>query len=94
VRPGAIAAAVVAVGEVVAPGDAEVPGVAGALTAGRFACGGCTGGFGPKNFAQSKITPMDNNEATRIRSSGVNLSFCPGTLTSAPHSPHLTNGRR
>src|SRR5438067_8667275 len=28
---------------------------------------------------------MHSREATRIRSSGVYLSFCPGTLKNAPH---------
>ena len=54
---------------------AALPGVAVETCAGRFSCGGLTGGFGPKNFAQSKITAMDKSEATRMRNSGVNLSF-------------------
>src|SRR2546427_9521596 len=62
------------------------PGVAGAVWTGRLACGNWAGGFGPKNFAHSRITPTDSSDATRIRSSGVNLSFCPGKLTNAPHS--------
>src|SRR5437773_12194071 len=68
-----------------APGVAG-PGVAGAVCPGRLAGVGWTGGFGPKNFAQRMITANDNSEATRIRSSGVNLSFCPGALMSAPQS--------
>src|ERR1700704_1421359 len=51
---------------------------------------GWRGGFGPKNFAQRMITANDNSEATRIRSSGVNLSFCPGALMSAPQSSDLS----
>src|SRR5438876_6775386 len=66
------------------------PGVAGALCAGRLACGGRIGGFGPKNFAHRMITPKESSEATRIRSSGVNLSFCPGALTSAPQFSRLS----
>src|SRR5258708_6556659 len=66
------------------------PGAAGAVTAGRLDCGGCTGGFGPKNFAHKMITPKESSEATRIRSSGVNLSFCPGALTSAPQFSQLS----
>ncbi len=62
------------------------PGVTGAVAAGRLDCGGCTGGFGPKNFAHRMITPKESSEATRIRSSGVNLSFCPGALMNAPQS--------
>ena len=61
------------------------PGIAGAVWTGGFACGNWTGGFGAKNFAHNRITPMDNNDAARIRSSGVNLSFCPGKLKNAPH---------
>src|SRR5437879_866133 len=65
------------------------PGVAGAFCAGRLVCAGWTGGFGPKNFAHRMITPKESSEATRIRSSGVNLSFCPGRLTSAPQFSKL-----
>src|SRR5260370_13633687 len=65
------------------------PGVAGAATAGRLACGGGNCGFGPKNLAHRMITPKESSEATRIRSSGVNLSFCPGTLMSLPQSSEL-----
>src|SRR6266513_1033967 len=72
-----------------APGVAG-PGVAGAVCPGRLAGVGWTGGFGPKNFAQRMITANDNSEATRIRSSGVNLSFCPGALMSAPQSRELS----
>src|SRR6266705_4422433 len=66
------------------------PGEAGAVCAGRLDCVGWTGGFGPKNLAQRMITPNDRSEATRIRSSGVNLSFCPGALMSAPQSSELS----
>src|SRR5467141_2067973 len=68
------------------------PGVAGAVWTGRLACGNWAGGFGPKNFAHSRITPTDSSDATRIRSSGVNLSFCPGKLTNAPHSGQRQSG--
>src|SRR5712692_2988538 len=74
----------------IAAGVVAAPGVAGAVCAGRLACVGWTGGFGPKNFAHRMITPKDSNEATRIRSSGVNLSFCPGALTSAPQFSKLS----
>jgi hypothetical protein len=43
----------------------------------------CEGGgaFGAKNFAQAIITIIDNNDATRIRSSGRRpVLFC-GSLT-------------
>src|SRR5882724_11887928 len=70
------------------------PGVAGAVWTGRLACGNWAGGFGPKNFAHSKITPTDSSDATSIRSSGVNLSFCPGKLTNAPHSVRQQSGRQ
>src|SRR5713226_4062093 len=66
------------------------PGVAEAVAAGRLACGGCTGGLGPKYLAQRMITPKESSDATRIRSSGVNLSFCPGALTSAPQFSRLS----
>src|SRR6267378_894222 len=92
---GAAAAIVVAaVGacDVFAVGDAAGPGVAGAVCADRFVCGEGVGGFGPKNFAHSKITPTDSSDATSIRSSGVNLSFCPGKLTNAPHSGRRQSG--
>src|SRR5437879_5812158 len=69
-----------------AAGDVAGPGVAGAVCAGRLVCVGGICGFGPKNLAQRMITPKDNSEATRIRSSGVNLSFCPGTFMNAPQS--------
>src|SRR6266404_169706 len=68
------------------------PGVAGAVWTGRLACGNWAGGFGPKNFAHSRITPTDSSDATRIRSSGVNLSFCPGKLTNAPHFGQRQSG--
>src|SRR6058998_2710441 len=72
-----------------AAGDVAGPGVAGALCAGRLACVGWTGGLGPKNLAHRMITPKDNSEATRIRSSGVNLSFCPGAFMSATQDVKL-----
>src|SRR5437870_3987799 len=65
------------------------PGVAGAVTAGRLPCPGGTVGFGPKNLAQRMITPKESSEATRIRSSGVNLSFCPGPFMSATQGATL-----
>src|SRR6266850_2961549 len=92
---GAAAAIVVAaVGacDVFAVGDATGPGVAGAVCPGRFVCGEGVGGFGPKNFAHSRITPTDSSDATSIRNSGVNLSFCPGKLTNAPHSGQRQSG--
>src|SRR6267378_1828734 len=94
---GAAAAIVVAaVGacDVFAVGDAAGPGVAGAVCADRFVCGEGVGGFGPKNFAHSRITPTDSSDATSIRNSGVNLSFCPGKLTNAPHSGRRQSGRQ
>ncbi len=71
--------------EPVAAAGPEGPGVAGAVCAGLLVCGDGTGGFGPKYFAHSRITSMESSEATRIRNSGVNLSFCPGRLKNAPH---------
>src|SRR6267378_2878453 len=61
-----------------------LPGVAGAVCAGRFACGKFVGGLGPKYLAQSKITTSDRSEATTMRSSCVNLNFFRGSLTNAP----------
>src|SRR5712664_1410698 len=87
---GAIVAGAALACEAFAAGDVTGPGVAGALCAGRLACGGRTGGLGPKNFAHRMITPKESSEATRIRSSGVNLSFCPGALTSAPQFSKLS----
>src|SRR5438552_8549314 len=72
-----------------AAGDVAGPGVAGAVCAGRLVCVGGICGFGPKNLAQRMITPKDNSEATRIRSSGVNLSFCPGAFMSATQDVKL-----
>src|SRR5258708_3131725 len=86
------AGAVVAGGVLACDGLAAAaagPGVAGALCVGRLVCAGRTGGFGPKNFAHRMITPKESREATRMRSSGVNLSFCPGTLTSTPQFSRL-----
>src|SRR5712692_7770534 len=81
-----IALGVGAVGawEPVAPAGPEGPGVAGAVCAGRLVCGDGTGGFGAKYFAQIRITSMESSDATRIRNSGVNLSFCPGRFKNAP----------
>src|SRR5229473_7264601 len=87
---GAIVAGAAGACDGFAAGAVAGPGVAGAVCAGRLACGGWTGGLGPKNFAHRMITPKDRSEATRIRSSGVNLSFCPGALTSAPQSSELS----
>src|SRR5258708_4608472 len=84
----AVAAAIVA-GAALAC-EVAGPGVVGALCAGRLACSGRMGGFGPKNFAHRMITPKESSEATKIRSSGVNLSFCPGALTSAPQFSRLS----
>src|SRR5260370_8340623 len=90
----AVAGAIFAGGAVTGDGFGaeEVAGLgeAGAVCAGRLACVGWTGGFGPKNLAQRMITPNDNREATRIRSSGVNLSFCPGAFMSAPQSSEVS----
>src|SRR6266852_8161105 len=70
--------------------DAAGAVVAGAVTAGRLDCDGCTGGLGPKYLAHRMITPNERSEATRIRNSGVNLSFCRGALTTAPQSSELS----
>src|SRR5882762_9375076 len=86
---GAIVAGVAAACDGFAAGDAAGPGAAGAVTAGRLGCVGCTGGLGPKNLAQRMITAKERSEATRIRNSGVNLSFCRGALTSAPQGEKL-----
>src|SRR5689334_5520982 len=81
--PGAFEA-----GAPLAEGDrapaAPVPGLAGAVCAGRLACGTFAGGFGPKYLAQSRITTSDRSEATTIRSSCVNLNFFCGSFTNAP----------
>src|SRR5258708_38484651 len=62
-------------------GATGCPGFAGELAAGLFVCGEGGGALGAKNFAQAIITTMDNNEATKILSSGRKpLSFC-GSLT-------------
>src|SRR3989442_1811713 len=71
--------------EAVAAGGPEGPGVAGAVCTGRLICGYGTGGFGPKYFAQIRITSMESRDATRIRNSGVNLCFCPGRFKQTPH---------
>src|SRR3979490_2975546 len=70
--------------------DVAAPVVEGAVTPGRLACDGCTGGLGPKYLAHRIITPKESNDAARIRSSGVNLSFCPGALMSPPLSLDLS----
>src|SRR5712692_8107746 len=80
-----IALAAAGAWEPVAAAGPEGPGVAGAVCAGRLICGDGTGGFGPKYFAHSRITSMESRDATRIRNSGVNLSFCPGWFKNAPH---------
>src|SRR5271157_4428710 len=67
--------AVEGVGSAGAEVAAEGPLVAGAEAAGCSCCGTCTGGFGPKYFVHRMIIPTESSEATRIRSSGVNLSF-------------------
>src|SRR5438552_17926637 len=85
---GAIFAGVAVDGDGVDAGDVAGPGVAGAVCAGRLVCVGGMCGFGPKNLAQRMITPKDNSEATRIRSSGVNSSFCPRAFMSA--TPDVT----
>src|SRR5437879_5088444 len=73
----------------------EGPEVAGPVEIGRFGRGGCTCGFGPLYFSQTRITKIDSSDATRIRNSGVNLSFCPGTtLKNAPHAESLESGSR
>src|SRR5438552_19033874 len=82
---GAIFAGVAVVGDGVDAGDVAGPGVAGAVCAGRLVCVGGICGFGPKNLAQRMITLKDNSEATRIRSSGVNLSLGPGAFMRATH---------
>src|SRR5260370_42513107 len=66
------------------------PGEAGAVCVGRLACVGRTGGFGPKDLAQRVITPKESSEATRIRSSGVYLSFCPRAFMTAPQSSKVS----
>src|SRR5260370_8174015 len=88
---GAIVAGAAGACDGFAAGAVAGPGVAGAVCAGRLACGGWTGGLGPKNFAHRMITPKERSEATRIRSSGVNLSFCPGALTSAHKVSRLSS---
>jgi hypothetical protein len=86
--PGTVGVAVAGVFE-----EDVFPGVAGAVRAGLFGCGTFVGGLGAKYFVQARNTTIDSNEATRIRSSGVNLSlFFPpdgsgvigGVLTDAP----------
>src|SRR5882762_9945248 len=86
---GAILDGAAVVGAGVVAGEVAGPAVAGAVCAGRLVCAGWTGGFGPKNLAQRMITPKDNSEATRILSSGVNLSFCPGPFMSATQDATL-----
>src|SRR5208282_5001737 len=54
---------------------AGVPLVAGAVAAGWFGCGRCAGGFGPKYLDHRIMTAMESSAATRMRNSGVNLSF-------------------
>src|SRR5882762_3599589 len=88
----AIVVAAVGACDVFVVEDTAGPGVAGAVCAGRFVCGEGAGGFGPRNFAHSRITPTDSSDAASIRSSGVNLSFCPGKLTNAPHFGQRQSG--
>src|SRR5882757_3274536 len=94
---GAVAAEIFAgtAGALGAFAGAAFPGVAVETCAGWFSRGGLAGGFGPKNLAQSKITAMDKSDATRMRNSGVNLSFdfpsggnlfIGGVLTIAPRA--------
>src|SRR5271157_618352 len=94
---GGVAAGVASAGAGVA---AEVPLVAGAATPGWFGCGTCAGGFGPKYFVHKMMTAMESRAATRIRSSGVNLSFLGpiggnwftgGVLTGGPHALQQTS---
>src|SRR5437870_1516634 len=73
---GAVATGAAGTGSGFAVAEVAGPGTGGAVTAGRFVGIGWTDGLGPKNFAHRMITPKDSSEATRIRSSGVNLSFC------------------
>src|ERR1700741_4828746 len=86
--PDILEAGAFELGALLSPGEAAVgvlpPGVAGAVCAGRFACGKFAGGLGPKNLAHSKITTSDSSEATTMRSSCVNLNFVCGSLTNAP----------
>src|SRR5437879_10357020 len=83
---GAVATGAAGTGSGFAVAEVAGPGTGGAVTAGRFVGIGWTDGLGPKNFAHRMITPKDSREATRIRSSGVNLSFCPGAVMTAPQS--------
>jgi hypothetical protein len=48
-------------------GGAGLPGVAGAVCADRFVCGGRTGGFGEKNRVHNKITPIESRDAASKR---------------------------
>src|SRR5260370_36911176 len=81
---GAIVAGAAGACDGFADGAVAGPGVAGAVCAGRLACGGWTGGLGPKNFAHRMVTPKERDETTKIRRSCVDLYFCPSALTSAP----------
>src|SRR3984893_19430462 len=81
--PGAFEPGVLLVGGAAAFG-VLLPGVAGAVCAGRFACGRFVGGLGPKNLAQSRITTSERSEATTMRSSCVNLDFFSGSLKNGP----------
>src|SRR5579859_587392 len=79
--------------DVVCGVEVAAPEMAGAVWAGRFAWGDCIGGFGPKYFAHPRITTMESSDATRMRNSGVNLSFCPGrSLKNAPHGESQWDG--
>ena len=55
------------------------PATAGADAVGLLVCG--VGAFGAKNFAHAMITTIDNNEATKMRSSGRRPLFFCGSLT-------------
>ena len=67
-------------GEFVPPGVVAAvlgfSGVAVEVAAGLLGCK-FAGGFGAKYFVQPKNTIIDSSEATRMRISGVNLSFFP-----------------
>jgi hypothetical protein len=84
--PGVAALGLFEAGVVDAPeaGDVVEFEDAGAVTSGLFACGKLAGGFGAKNFAQSKITAIERIEAIRMRSSEESSFFFSGALTNGP----------
>src|SRR5260370_37900312 len=88
---GAIVAGAAGACDGFADGAVAGPGVAGAACAGRLACGGWAGGFGPKKFAHRMITPKGRSEGTRKRKSGGKLSFCTGAITRAPQGSRLSS---